>query len=119
MAKKKSKAQRNAAAVQHFNMNYGVDETKLQGWQRLCEDVGIPPQDSVTQCKKALKTTFVNIHHLVDAKKRGEHPRRFPSREALRNHIKQTNSWFPKKVAKENGFLKALLIEVWGFGEGN
>ena len=31
MAKKKSKAQRNAAAVQHFNMNYGVDETKLQG----------------------------------------------------------------------------------------
>ncbi|KAI6901991.1 hypothetical protein KC318_g9270 [Hortaea werneckii] len=117
MAKKKGKAQRNQAAVLHFNVNYGANETKLQGWQRLCEDVGILPQDSVTQCKKALETTYVNIHHLVDAKKRGEHPRHFPSRKALSDYIRQTQSWFPKKVAKQNGFLKALLIEVWGSRE--
>lgn len=35
MAKKKSKTQRNAAALQHFNMNYGADETKLQGCKSL------------------------------------------------------------------------------------
>ncbi|KAI7546662.1 hypothetical protein KC331_g5482 [Hortaea werneckii] len=114
MAKKKTKAQRNAAALLHFNMNYGADETKLQGWQRLCEDVGIPPRDSVTQCKKALKAVHINIHDLVAAKQVGQHPRRFPTRQALRDYIVATNKWFSKEVAKRNGFLKALLIEVWG-----
>ncbi|KAI6841065.1 hypothetical protein KC332_g1136 [Hortaea werneckii] len=114
MAKKKSKAQRNTAALAHFNMNYGVDETKLQGWQRLCEDVGIAPEDSIKQCKKALKTTFVNIHDLVAAKQQGKTPQRFPTRKALRDYIVATNKWFSKEVAKQNGFLRVLLIEVWG-----
>lgn len=108
--------------------------------QRLCEDVGIPPRDSVTQCKKvttssnplpspqkkekekrtnppktqALKAVHINIHDLVAAKQVGQHPRRFPTRQALRDYIVATNKWFSKEVAKRNGFLKALLIEVWG-----
>ncbi|KAI7280443.1 hypothetical protein KC345_g4758 [Hortaea werneckii] len=114
MAKKKSKAQRNAAAVQHSNMNYGADETKLQGWQRLCQDVGIAPEDSITQCKKALKTTYVNIHDLVAAKSQGKTPHRFPTRKALRDYIVATKKCFSKEVAKQNGFLRVLLIEVWG-----
>lgn len=71
-------------------------------------------QKRLTPQTQALKAVHVNIHDLVAAKQRGQHPRQFPTRQALRDYIVATNKWFSKEVAKRNGFLKALLIEVWG-----
>ncbi|TKA31813.1 hypothetical protein B0A50_01892 [Salinomyces thailandicus] len=114
---KKNQRKKNALVLQHFDINYGVDETKLQGWQRLCEDVGVAARGSIKQCKKAskqaLKTVNVNIHDLVDAKKAGQTPRHFPNRRALSNYIVEKRRWFSKVEAKKNGYLAALLIEVW------
>ncbi|KAK5130910.1 hypothetical protein LTR08_001574 [Meristemomyces frigidus] len=81
-------------------MNYGVDETRLEGWQRLCDD--------------ALKAISVNIVDLVEATRNGQIPHHFPSKGALSVYIYTTGRWFPLKKAKANRFLSALLIEVWG-----
>jgi len=40
------------AMLNNFNMNYGTDETKLDGWQRLCSDCGVTVGPSITQCKR-------------------------------------------------------------------
>lgn len=43
------------AILREFNTTYGVDESKLEGWQRLCEDCDVEPGPSITQCKKVLR----------------------------------------------------------------
>ena len=48
--------------LSEFNMNYGADETKLEGWKRLCFDCGVAVGSSITNCKvvgTSLKTPVV------------------------------------------------------------
>lgn len=76
---KTNKAKRDAGVLQHFSINYGVDETRLEGcayWmecfpnglltmytgQRLCDDVGISRGRSITQCKKANHSEPSDFH---------------------------------------------------------
>jgi len=40
------------AILCEFNMTYSVDETKLEGWRRLCWGCDVEPGPSITQCKK-------------------------------------------------------------------
>lgn len=49
MARKK---QNYRSMLRNFNMNYGTDESKLDGWQRLCADCGLRIGSSITQCKR-------------------------------------------------------------------
>lgn len=58
---------------------------------------------------KALKKTHVNLVDLIDCRRAGTAVRRFPTFSALRNYTVNTDRVFPKEVAKEDGFLKALL----------
>jgi hypothetical protein len=53
-SKKHSKRRAEFYAAE-FAAYYGTDGTKLQGWQALCEEVGIVPAPlSITQCKKVI-----------------------------------------------------------------
>jgi hypothetical protein len=68
-----SKAYRNARSrfiVNEFDEYFGED-TKLQNWQRLCTDLGIPgPPQSITQCRKVCwqkKANPLLIDHKADA----------------------------------------------------
>ncbi|KAJ7742038.1 hypothetical protein B0H16DRAFT_1423546 [Mycena metata] len=99
---------------EEFTRHFGSDDKGLDGWQGLCATVGIEEiPDSITQCKKVLRTVWVNIFDLMDAKSTGQPVKKHVSAEALRNYTIKKKKIFPKKAAKGNPFLKVLLIEIF------
>ncbi|KAI9736748.1 MAG: hypothetical protein M1834_000952 [Cirrosporium novae-zelandiae] len=102
-----------------FTALYGEDSSKLQNWQSLCRDVRVKkPTDTISQCKKvrikALKATHVNLVDLVDCRRTGKKLRKFSSQQELRDYTANTpGKVFPKASAKADGFLKALLREIF------
>ncbi|KAH9857489.1 hypothetical protein C2E23DRAFT_719498 [Lenzites betulinus] len=103
------------AVVQDFARFWGDNDSRLQAWQELCHFLGVPDcPSSITQCKKALKHTHVNLIDLVDARRRNVKPRIFSSRTALAIYIRETKKIFPKGRAKANPLLKQFLVVVFG-----
>lgn len=50
----KYKKERVKFMEQAFKDQYGADESKLEAWQALCEDLGFDDvPESITKCKKA------------------------------------------------------------------
>ncbi|KAI9771739.1 MAG: hypothetical protein M1839_002754 [Geoglossum umbratile] len=98
-----------------FETHYGHKSEKLEGWQDLCREVEISPTPaSITQCKKELKRTHVNIVDLIDCRRTGEYPvLQHKSKAALRRYTLKHGKIFSLKRAKQNGFLTALLIGVF------
>ena len=106
---------------------------KLEKWQELCRDVGIDPAPpSIKKCKKvckhagvqslllicvqALSKVYVNLVNLIDHRRNRSVPLRvFPNYHAFRTWTlsgKNGCRIFPKKAAKEEGFIKALLRDL-------
>lgn len=52
MPRKLTAAMAHLAVVDHFDTNYGRNESKLDSWQSLCRDLGVEVGTSITQCKK-------------------------------------------------------------------
>ena len=115
-----------------FIANYGNDASRLQTWQSLCEEVRIKrTTESITQCKKvcslqvrlflagadlwkALSNTHVNLVDLVNCHRAGTKVHRFSSCDALQQYTANTpGKIFPKRAAKEDGFLKVLLRDIF------
>ncbi|KAM0714908.1 hypothetical protein Q7P37_009373 [Cladosporium fusiforme] len=101
------------AMLDEFGMNYGVDETKLDGWKRLCNDCGVQQGPSITKCKRNIKRANINILDLIYAKKEDKIPYHHLGRHALAAYTREEGMWFPKELAKENGFLKVLLVDIF------
>ncbi|KAJ7473996.1 hypothetical protein FB451DRAFT_1035144 [Mycena latifolia] len=101
-------------AREEFSHYFGRDDGLLSGWQAMCAMVRVNEvPDSITQCRKVLRNdVWVNICDLVDAERTGEPVIKHPSAVALRKYTRQTKKIFPKHAAKENRFLKVLLIEL-------
>jgi hypothetical protein len=117
--------------LNEFNMNYGTNGTKLAGWQQLCSDCGVTVCPSIAQCKRVsfrhrknfhgdsakavqiLVGARINIIDLINAKKLGRYPQQHRSARALAQYTREMDQVFPKSLAKENGFLKVLLVEVF------
>ena len=130
---KKYRQSRQNCFAQEFEYHYGQASNKLAGWQTLCEDVYISPiPSSINQCKKvgrsshhgdrpltargnpqALSHVAVNLVDLIDSRRTGKRVKLFPSKAALRNYSIQQRKIFPKHKAKADGFLSALLIEIF------
>ncbi|KAJ6505546.1 hypothetical protein C8R45DRAFT_861220 [Mycena sanguinolenta] len=101
-------------AREEFAHHFGRDENRLAGWQAMCATVGVKEvPESIKQCKLLLRTTWINIFDLLDAKRTGRPVKKHASAKALREYTKQTGKIFPKKEAKSNQFLKAWLIKVF------
>jgi len=63
---------------------------------------------------KALGNTHVNLVDLINCRRAGTRVHKFPSCYALREYTTTTpGKVFPKKAAKEDGFLKVLLREIF------
>jgi len=60
-----------------------------------------------------LVSARINIVDLINAKKTGVYPMRHRSKAALAEYTRASGQVFPKSLAKENGFLKVLLVEVF------
>jgi len=98
---------------EEFRDQYGHNE-RLEGWRALCADVGIKNiPNSITQCKKVLNRTWINLVDLIECRVNGTQVSQHKSQNDLRLYIHETGKIFPKAAAKSNGFLKVLLITLY------
>jgi hypothetical protein len=129
----KSKKKRHAEALEtDFRAFFGSDLNKLEGWQKLCEIVGLSTEiKSVTHCKKvrhisdffslandtqALQKVHINLVNLVQHCRNPEAIplMKFESHKEFRDYTMRGKSKiFPKAAAKNNAFLKALLKRIY------
>ncbi|KAJ5757567.1 uncharacterized protein N7511_006261 [Penicillium nucicola] len=108
------KNERSKFLRSEFSIHFGTDATKLENWQALCVELEIiDPIQSINQCRKALAKVHVNLVDLVDSRRTGKKVKHFASHKALRNYTVGTGRIFPKSAAKEDGFLKALLRQIF------
>ncbi|KAK4145291.1 uncharacterized protein C8A04DRAFT_10826 [Dichotomopilus funicola] len=110
----------------------------LQGYQSLCLEVGLPPPDTIKECKHDLKNTLVNIIDLIDVRRvvglgDGEKKTRvkvWDDFEAFRDYTLQDEHRIDREEAKRgDGILASLLQRLyvpdrkgkgkrWGRGRG-
>ncbi|KAF1365317.1 hypothetical protein EJ07DRAFT_95185, partial [Lizonia empirigonia] len=118
LSKTQRRKRRHEAIAGEINAIYGTDATKLEKWQELCRDVKIEPVPlSITKCKKALGSVYVNLVNLINHRRnRKVDVILFPSYNAFRNYTLGGKRFgdriFPKALAKKDGFIKALLKEL-------
>lgn len=111
-------------AAQEFGRYMG-DENKLENWMRLCRDLGFEPvPESLTKCRKAAKTVYVNIYDFLDQVMRSGPPAtHFKDVFALRDYSKANDKVFPLEVAKREArenksALIGLLQPIFRAKEG-
>jgi hypothetical protein len=86
------------------------EEQILRGYRDLCTEVGIPPSNSVDECKKHLKSTLVNIVDLIDARRTRSVVMVWDNFDAFRAYTLQDEHRINKEEAKKGeGFLASLL----------
>jgi hypothetical protein len=94
-----------------------TEEQKLRGYQDLCEEVGIPPSDSIDECKKHLRSTLVNIVDLIDARRTCAVVQVWHDFDAFREYTLQDKHRINKEEAKRGeGFLASLLQDFRPLG---
>ncbi|KAG5996414.1 hypothetical protein E4U54_002570 [Claviceps lovelessii] len=103
------------AIVAEFGALYGADENKLDTLQRLCGKLDIfPVPQSITSCKKAVRSVHVNIMDFVDCERTGNPVHKFRSVGQLKRYTFSHEKFFPKEQAKESSLLRYLLRRlVW------
>lgn len=124
-----------ANIILHFDETYISNPSRLAAFQQLCRDLEVEVGTSLTQCKKVfaafhwflsrisvltsppqnVNKANVNIHDFVRVQQAGGNLNgiRYPSKASLRRNMQENRGRrFPLKKAKENEFLKAMLIEL-------
>ncbi|KAK5011089.1 hypothetical protein LTR60_004831, partial [Cryomyces antarcticus] len=108
---------RNRCLIGEFAARFGTvgGASKLEKWQELCEEVGVEDvPNSVTQCKKALNSVNVNLVDLINARRAGKSVKCFRTRKELVAYTRKTpGKIFPKELAKQDGFIRALLVQLY------
>ncbi|KAI1333424.1 hypothetical protein F5Y16DRAFT_393819 [Xylariaceae sp. FL0255] len=92
--------------------NY-LGQGSLEDWQRLMRDLGFTEDfPSKTQCRKMLKTVWVNIYDFLSAVKRGEPVTFFDSRTALARYTVKKRKFYPKNSIEKDSPLRELLAPL-------
>ncbi|TGZ77423.1 hypothetical protein EX30DRAFT_311232, partial [Ascodesmis nigricans] len=89
-------------------------------WQRLCLALGIdPPPSTVSACKKAVRSTHVNIVDFYEAWTRNElhEVRQFGSVGALGRYTRKQKKTMSRADVKDDGLLRYLLRPIYGGGQ--
>ncbi|TVY48025.1 hypothetical protein LOCC1_G001074 [Lachnellula occidentalis] len=97
-----------------FNRYFG-DVSKLENWQRFCQDIGLDVEEltTLTKCKNELSGVWINIYDFIDSQREGKIPRRFPTQRQLSVYTRNSKKVYPKKKAKEGGPVRALLAHIF------
>ncbi|KLU92348.1 hypothetical protein MAPG_11294 [Magnaporthiopsis poae ATCC 64411] len=95
-----------------------AEEVALQGYQALCREVGIDdPSDDVAVCKRALKSTLVNIVDLIDTRRTGKDVKVWDDFAKFRKYTLQPAKRIDLSEAKAPpGYLASLLQFLRGPG---
>ncbi|KAL7919485.1 hypothetical protein ACQKWADRAFT_301250 [Trichoderma austrokoningii] len=92
-----------------------TEEEKLEGYQNLCQEVRIPPSESIAECKRHLKKTLVNIVDLIDARRTYKEVKVWDDFEAFRDYTLQDGHMINMEEAKKDGgYLASLLQRLRG-----
>ncbi|KAI0401048.1 hypothetical protein F4802DRAFT_446412 [Xylaria palmicola] len=116
MAKKKNKGARPAdrhepAVVRDWERYMGAGE--LPDWQRLMEDLGFEAEfTSKNQCRKVLKTVWVNIPDFLDAVKKHRPVHHFENQRELADYTIERRRFYPKCAIKKDSPLRQLLAHI-------
>lgn len=87
-----------------------AEDAKLEGYQALCHEVGLPVSDSQAECKKRLKNTLVNIVDLIDARRTQCRVKVWNDFTAFRRYTLQPRHRIDTKEAKKDGGYLASLL---------
>ncbi|TGJ78847.1 hypothetical protein E0Z10_g9918 [Xylaria hypoxylon] len=116
MTRKNKKARANAPLAQptvvgEWGMYMG--RGGLEDWQRLMKDLGFEEEfPSKTQCRKALKTVWVNIRDFLDAVETGRPVHHFKNQYQLAAYTRKMQRFYPKKNIEKGSPLRQLLAQV-------
>ncbi|KAH8157174.1 hypothetical protein CIB48_g11070 [Xylaria polymorpha] len=126
MTKKKNKKARAAAAPSQQAVVVAKKPTvvvewekymgdgELEDWQRLMKDLGFEENfPSKTQCRKALKTVWVNIPDFLRAVKKGHPVYHFQSQSDLAEYTKKHQRFYPRNSIDPHSPLKQLLAHIF------
>ncbi|KAG8738748.1 hypothetical protein FRC10_006512 [Ceratobasidium sp. 414] len=101
------------ALTRQFNDIYGTDERSLTAWKELCSVLQLRDiPDELNACRELVRSTYVNIIDLVDARVTKVHVRHFGSEKELSEYTMRTGKYFPKENAYAGGLLKFLLRHI-------
>ncbi|KAI1074391.1 hypothetical protein F5B20DRAFT_563579 [Whalleya microplaca] len=98
----------NAAGFPEDNSEL-TEEERLEIYQNMCRVIEIEPRDTAEACARALKSEWVNIIDFIDAARMGKKAERWDDWGAFRDYSLDDEHRIDLGVAKENGFLVALL----------
>ncbi|KAI0102216.1 hypothetical protein GGR51DRAFT_528148 [Nemania sp. FL0031] len=68
---------------------------------------------SKSQCRKALKTVWVNIPDFLDAVKRSQPVFRFANQRSLAEYTRDSGRVYPRKNISKGSPLKQLLAQIF------
>ncbi|EJT71151.1 hypothetical protein GGTG_10411 [Gaeumannomyces tritici R3-111a-1] len=95
-----------------------AQEIALRGYQELCREVGLDEEaagGNVDECKKALKSTLVNIVDLIDARRTHAKVEVWTDFEKFRAYTLQDGKRIdPKEARASPGYLASLLQRLGG-----
>ncbi|KAL8300545.1 hypothetical protein RB593_010074 [Gaeumannomyces tritici] len=95
-----------------------AQEIALRGYQEPCREVGLDEEaagGNVDECKKALKSTLVNIVDLIDARRRHAKVEVWTDFEKFRAYTLQDGKRIDRKEARASpGYLASLLQRLGG-----
>ncbi|KAI0773917.1 hypothetical protein C8Q74DRAFT_1200046, partial [Fomes fomentarius] len=117
--RKKERETLRDAMVKQFNMMYGKDLDDLSAWKALCDALGAgrvvdPIPHDISQCRKTLKKTHVNLVDFIDPRRNPEVPVRvFPSEKELAKYTNKHRKIFPRSNVHAGSLLKYLLRRIF------
>ncbi|KAK7732275.1 hypothetical protein SLS53_008565 [Cytospora paraplurivora] len=84
----------------------------LQGFQRMCREVGKEPADSIEGCQMALRETLVNIVDFIDVHRTGQKVEVWTDFEAFARYTLRSNKdkMIHKEYAKDDPLLECFLV---------
>ncbi|KAJ7049518.1 hypothetical protein C8F01DRAFT_1238455 [Mycena amicta] len=99
----------------HFGAQGNV-KPDLAGWQTMMVFCGFAEVfESIKECKEFLRANaHINMFDMIDAKRTGRVLVKHASLKALRKYSTKNKKIYPREKAKENEFLRILLIRMGG-----
>ncbi|KAL1896154.1 hypothetical protein Sste5346_004896 [Sporothrix stenoceras] len=105
------KSKNKSLAFRRWEEYFNEDE--LDHWQRLMTILDIEGHfTSKTQCKKALRSVWVNIRDFLEAAAADKPVRQFRNRHAMSFYTETTGRYYARKKVVSGSPLAALLATI-------
>ncbi|PPR03688.1 hypothetical protein CVT24_007409 [Panaeolus cyanescens] len=107
---KQLRGEYDEALTKQFNEVYGTNLDDYSAWYTLLSRIGINPIPStVSECKKIIKQTHVNLLDLTQATDPNSTVETFSTQSELRTYSIRTRKFFPREEIHSGDILKYLL----------